>query len=62
MCYLQCTYGLLTANAVCAVKRKKVVRLVMGGVEQVVLISYLVVKNTATLSSLRFYYGLANAR
>lgn len=34
----------------------------MGGVEQVVLISYLVVKNTATLSSLRFYYGLANAR
>lgn len=41
---------------------KKVVRLVMGGVEQVVLISYLVVKNTGTLSPLGFYYGLANAQ
>lgn len=40
---------------------KKVVRLGMGGVEQVVLISYLVVKNTATLSLLGIYYGLANA-
>lgn len=34
----------------------------MGGVEQVVLVSYLVVKNTATLSPLGFYYGLANAQ
>lgn len=40
---------------------KKVVRLVKGGVEQVVLISYLVVKNTVTLSLLGIYYGLANA-
>lgn len=30
---------------------KKVVRLVMGGVEQVVLISYLVVKNSHLISS-----------